>query len=241
MKNILKILEAFALAALILFPMATCDLNKDEDGPVHYSGAFKINKEQVWEGTESNKLSELYEKFDGDRGISVNVYWPGEDGKYAPTKVIGSGNIEKGLLTCDIPEPKADELMEWADFKFEFSQWNDINCVPEVKGAYLRLITSDKVWLNREKMSGSNNSLWLESILYIYVDTDCIITGTPGAGIRPGDAFYETPEDLNLTLKKGWNTVCRKQLLEGDHGIETDSVKIKNPNDFKWALRKVHP
>jgi uncharacterized protein YcfL len=246
MKNILKILGAIVFAALIVFLMATCETgNNDNDtdinGPTHYSGAFKINKEQVWQGTESNKLSEVYEKFDGDLEISVNVYWPDDKGKYVPSKVLGSGIIEKGLLTCDIPEPESEYLMEWTDFKFEFSQWNNIDCVPKVKGTYLRLVTSNNEWLNREKMSGSNDSLWLESILYIYVDMDCKITGTPGEGIRPGDAFYETPENLYLTLNKGWNTVCRKQLLVGDHGIETDSVKIKNPNDFKWALRTIHP
>jgi hypothetical protein len=246
MKNIFKILVAVVFTSLIVFSIAACETgnnNNDTDinGPTLYSGAFKINKEQVWEGTESKKLSEVYKKFDGDREISINDYWAEGDGKYNPTKVLGTGKIEKGLLTCDVPEPKAEDLMEWADFKFEFSQWDNIDCIPKVKGAYLRLVTSDNEWLNREKMSGSEDSLWLESIWYVYVDTECKITGTPGEGIRPGDAFYETPENLDLTLKKGWNTVCRKQLLKGNRGIETDSVKIKNPNDFKWALRTVHP
>jgi len=243
MKIILKLLKISALAAVIIFSMVTCDSNKDEDtdGPTHYSGAFKIDKEQVWEGTGSNKLSEEYEKFGGDREISVNVYYHEGEGKNNPTKVLGTGKIEKGLLTCDVPEPKASDLMEWDDFKYWFSEWNDIDCAPKVRGTYLWLITSDDVWLNREKMSGSSDSLWLESVWYIYADTDCKITGTPGKGIRPEDAFYETPENLDLTLKKGWNTVCRKQLLEEDRGIETDTVSIKNPNDFKWVLRPNHP
>jgi len=241
MKIIFKILGTFVLAAVIVFSVAACETgnnDNDTDGTTHYTGAFKIDKEQVWQGTGSNKLSEVYEKFDGDRGINVNVYLPTGDGKYNPTKVLGTGKIEKGLLSCDVPEPKTDDLMECDDFKSWFSEWKDVDCAPIVKGAYLGLVTSDNEWPNREKMSGSDDSLWLESIWYIYVDTDCKITGTPGDGIRPGDAFYETPENLNLTLKKGWNTVCRKQLLQGNRGIETDSVKVKNPNDFKWVLRK---
>jgi len=246
MKSILKIFWALVLAAAIVFSMAACetgnnDNDNDTDGPTHYSGAFKISKEQVWRGTGSNKLSELYEKFGGDSEISVNVYSPTGDGKYNPTKVLGTGKIEKGLLTCDVPEPEAGDLMECDDFKSWFSGWKDVDCAPIVKGAYLGLVTSDNERLNREKMSGSDDSLWLESIWFVYVNADCKLTGTPGEGIRPGDAFYDTPENLDLTLKKGWNTVCRKQLLEGDHGIETDSVKIKNPNDFKWALRPNHP
>jgi len=242
MKKMLKALWNFVPAALIMFSMATCDLNKndDNDGPVIYKGAFQIKKEQVWAGTYSNKLSEVYEKFNGDRGVSINEYWPEGDGKYNPAKVLGTGKIEKGLLSCDIPVPGDDDLMDWDNFKFEFSEWNDINCVPNVKGTYLRLVTSENEWLNREKMSGSNDSVWLESIWFLYVDNDCRITGTPNEGTRPGDAFFKT-SDLDLKLKKGWNTVCLKQLLKGDYGIEMDTMTIKNPNDFKWALRTVHP
>jgi hypothetical protein len=246
MKSILKILGAFVITAVILLPMATCETENNDtdivtDGPTHYSGAFKIDKEQVWEGTASNKISEVYKKFDGDREINVNVYWPDENGKFTSSKKLSAGKVEKGLLSCEVPVPNDDDLLDWDKFKAWFSEWNNIDCVPKVNGVFLRLVTSDNVWLNREKMSGSLDSLWLESIWYVYADTDCKITGTPGVGIRPGDAFYETPENLDLTFKKGWNTVSRKQLLEGDHGIETDSVKIKNPNDFKWALRTVHP
>lgn len=242
MKSILKTLGMSALTAVIIFSMATCDLEKDDDtdGPTNYTGAFKINKEQVWEGTTSNKLSEVYKKFDGERGISINDYWTEGDGKYNPTKVLGEGIIEKGRLSCDIPVPVEDDLMDWDNFKFEFSEWKDIKCVPKVKGTYLRLVTSENEWLNREKISGSDDSVWLESIWFLYVDNDCHITGTPSDGTRPGDAFFKT-SDLDLILKKGWNTICLKQLLKGNYGIEMDTMQIKNPNDFKWVLRTVHP
>jgi len=243
MKSFIKIFRSSVITALIFFSVVTCDLNKDgdTDGPVLYKDAIKINKQQVWEGTSSNKISELYKKFEGERDISVNVYLPDETDKFKPSKVLGAGKIEKGLLSCDIPVPADGDLMDWDNFKKWFSEWNDINCVPKVNGTFLGLVSSENEWVNREKMSGTSDSLWLESIWFVYADIDCIITGTPGSGIRPGDAFYVTPENLNLKLKRGWNTVSRKQLLEGDHGIETDSVKIKNPNDFKWALRTVHP
>jgi len=130
--------------------------------------------------------------------------------------------------------------MEWNDFKSLFLEWEGLDCVPETKGAYLRFVTSENEWLNREKMSGSSDSVWLESIWFVYVDTDCRITGTPGEGIRP-DAFYETAENLDLLLKSGWNTVCRKQLLKSDHGIEADSMKLENPDNFKWVIRPQHP
>jgi len=241
MKIIEKILEISALAAVILFSMVTCDLNKedDTDGPTYYKGAFKITKEQVWEGTDSNKLSEVYKRFDGNREMSINVCLSDGKGKFAPTKKLGSGKIEKGFLTCDIPEPSADDLMEWDDYKSRFFEWDDLDCNPKAKGTFLVLVTSNSELLNKEKMSGSSDSLWLESILFVYVDSDCRITGTPGEGIRPGDAFYET-QNLDLKLKSGWNTVCEKQLLEGDRGVEADSMTIKNPNDFKWAIRN-HP
>jgi hypothetical protein len=244
MKIIVTIFKVTTLAAVILFSMAVCDTGGDDDdnGPTHYDVPFQISNEQVWEGTSSNKISELYKKFEGDRGINVCVYEPAGDGKYGPEKKMGQGKIENGLLNCDVPELDAGGLMEWNDFKFVFSSWADLDCAPETtKGTYLRLVTSEDEWLNLEEMSGSFDSLWLESIWFIYIDRDCKITGTPGEGIRPGDAFYETDENLELVLERGWNTLCRKQFLRGDRGIETDSIKIKNPADFKWTIRTNHP
>jgi hypothetical protein len=248
MKIIVKILKIAALTAAIIFSMTSCALldygqddNDNNNEPTHYNGALKIRKQQVWEGTDSNKLDEVYKKFEGEREISINIYWPDEDGNFSPVKNLGSGKIEKGLLSCDVPEPKADELMAWDDFKFEFSAWGNLDCVPKANGTYLRLVTSNNEWLNRETMSGTSNSVWLESIWFFYVDTDCKITGTPSEGYRPGDVFYKTPEKLDLALKRGWNTICRKQLLRADIGIEADLIKIKNPNDFRWAIRPQHP
>jgi hypothetical protein len=241
MNNIVTIFKAAVLAAVILFSMAACDTGGDDNEPVHYDGPFTINNQQMWEGTNSNKISEVYKKFEGDREISVYEYDSEGDGKYGPVKIIGSGKIENGFLNCDVPEPDVGDLMAWNDFKFVFSAWTDLACAPySAKGTYLRLVSSEGEWLNLEKMSGSNDSLWLESIWFIYIDRDCKITGTPSDGIRP-DAFYETVENLDLALKRGWNTICRKQLLTGERGIETDSVKIKNPADFKWTIRPNHP
>ncbi|MDR2730832.1 MAG: hypothetical protein LBB81_08045 [Treponema sp.] len=247
MKNIVKTLMVFVLTAVIVFLMTMCGIlidnsaNNNNNDPAHYDGSFRIDSQQVWEGTNSNKISEVYKKFEGGRGISINVYWPIGTDKFNATRILGLGKIEKGLLSCEVPEPKAGDLMEWADFKFEFSAWNNIACVPEAKGNYLRFVTSSDEWLNKEKMSGSSDSVWLESIWYIYVNRDCRITGTPGEGIRPGDTFYKTTENLNLELKRGWNTVCRKQLYQGGLGVETDSMTVINPVDFKWTIRPKHP
>jgi hypothetical protein len=95
---------------------------------------------------------------------------------------------------------------------------------------------SEDELLNREKYSGSSDSLWLESVIFYYVDRDCAITGKPSSGMRENESRYQTG-DLNLALKKGWNTVCRKQLYQGAHGIEEDTDEIKNPKDFKWVIR----
>jgi hypothetical protein len=238
MKIIVKI---FILTTVIVFSMTACKDEAEENENLYLGNTWKISQAQVWEGTSSNKISEVYKKFEGDREISVYEYEPVGIGKYGPEKKIGSGKIEKGLINCDIPEPDAGDLMAWKDFKFEFSAWDELVCAPDTtKGTYLRLVTSEDEWLNLEKMSGSDDSVWLESIWFIFIDRDCQITGTPSEGIRP-DAFYETDENLNLELRKGWNTLCRKQLLKGERGVETDSMKLKNPADFKWTIRVVHP
>jgi len=83
MKIIIKVFKTTVLMAAVISLITTCALldleqddNDDTDGPTHYDGAFNIDKEQVWEGTTSNKISEVYKEFDGERDISVCVYWP---------------------------------------------------------------------------------------------------------------------------------------------------------------------
>jgi len=77
--------------------------------------------------------------------------------------------------------------------------------------------------------------------LYIYISGNCQITGNPGGGKTGDDHFSYTDNPLNLSLQKGWNTVCRKKTYTADsnneeYGYEKETMEIKNPNDFKWVL-----
>jgi hypothetical protein len=238
MKSITRIFRASVLAAVIISLLAACALladnegNGNNDGPTHFTGILRISGQQVYEGTDSNKISGIYEKYAGaDCPVSIMTF----KGIQIPES---NGEIKGGKLSFEVPPLEGDKLADAATLKQTFfNEYEDVSIdPPDVMSTIIVIEKSGSELLNREKMYGSSSSIWLESVWFFYADKDCTITGNPGSGRRGNESLYQTG-DLNLALKQGWNTVCRKQLYEGAHGIEEDSDELKNPNDFKWAIR----
>jgi len=246
MKIIFKISGAFVLAAVIIFSMAACNSDKDDDdtdGPTYYSGAFKIDKEQVWvQNKEAKKQDdEWYNKFNDDKVINVVTGFSYDtQGKVIQfQKSTGSGKIEKGLLSFEAEEPAQDDLVSADILNSFFKEYDGVNFDPsDVKGTNIIPVTSAGERLNREELYLLNSSIGLESILFIYVDNDCRITGNPGNkywDIAPQGYYSLTEQSVDLSLKKGWNTVFRKEVFD-NVGYDNISMGLGNPNNFKWVL-----
>jgi hypothetical protein len=75
----------------------------------------------------------------------------------------------------------------------------------------------------------------LESMSYIYVDRDVTITGT-GTTSKPGTRTFVT-SDINMSLKKGWNAMYRKDVATT--GTQNVSSSAANPSHLKWVVRKI--
>ena len=221
MKNLAKLAGIITLVAVIGFAMTACGNDGgDGDNPSAYLGAtLEISGEQVYTRNEAEKLITV----DGDLAIANT------NG--------GTGAIAKGKLTYTFGTPTGGlENISEAEF-FEY-QWDDLKIEPS-DGKWLFLegleITdsADYNVVNREDDSGD------ELVMYTYVDKDVKITGKGKTYSEAGDydgeyEYGKKTENINLSLKKGWNAVHYKYSLKGD--TYTESMSLRNPKNFKWVL-----
>ena len=100
--------------------------------------------------------------------------------------------------------------------------------------------------LDRHRFVGTENSMANETILYVYMEKDCVISGEPSQGFIPGNYYYYTQEALNLSLKKGFNLVTRGEKYLSYKPSETPnasayiSMEIRNPLEdpekYRWTI-----
>jgi hypothetical protein len=253
MQTIAKIAGITALAAVVIFSMTTCSNDPDDDnnGPTHYTGTLKMSG-QVWlQNKETNRINDMtYLKYTGeDKEINIfPAFSYDSDGNLTRSmEPAGSGTITNRVLSFTVDELTDDNLIQANDLKRLFREWDDVQITPSTaKGNIIYPETTDGKLFNREGLTGTKTSISLESILYIYVNMNCTITGNPGnrkdwPSSSDDGYFSYTDSNLNVSLQKGWSTVCRKQTYTGNsaeegYGYEKETIEMKNPNDFKWVL-----
>ena len=242
---------AAAFAALIMVTLS-CE-NEPSDKPPkdivespHSGNILVVVDEQVWE--HNNKilfaLSDLY--YESSRHGRINI-WNHKD------EFLGKGIIEEGKLSFTLVEP--DNLYSIEDndiFGSSFHDWWDEVTIVEpgikgnvVSGMYFHGDEDDEPEQTRlimkEKLVGTSDSLAMDFIVFVYVNGDCRITGKEKDTIDPGIGYYHS-EPLDLTLKEGWNMVCREICYYSDRLIVDMPMEIKDLVNFKWALwEEQHP
>jgi len=217
---------------------------KDTNGPTHYTGVLIINNEQVWlQNKEAKRQSdEWYFKFGGNNGINVFTGFSYDDqGKVIQLKkLVGSGKIDKGRLNFVVAELAQEDLVRADTLKNFFQEYKDVTIEPSgVKGTNILPMTSTGERLNREGLFLSNFSFGVESVMFLYVDKDCRITGKPGVITwDQGERSYisKTESAIDISLQKGWNTLYRTEVFDRESGYDNVSMGISNPADFKWVL-----
>jgi hypothetical protein len=228
------------LTAIIAFSIIACGSDPDDDNdanaagnenPTHFTGTLEFRGEQVWEpNINATRLSDMYHEFNGSREIIVYVNGP----QYSEWITAGLGRIENGTLNFTVDELPAESLRGWDDFKSLFVHWTDVAIdVPETRGNFIAVLTSDGEGLSRENMIEVDSSLAQEIIIFFYVDSDCQITGNNGEG-ELDNGYYFTEAPLSLSLKKGWNTIYRREAY-AQSGKAAILMEIKNPS-LKWVL-----
>jgi len=253
MGSIVRKIGAAAPAAVIVLLMAACRDTGDNgkngninNGPTHYSGILRMGG-QVWaQNRETNQINDMtYLKYTGeDRAIHVfPAFSYNPEGEIIQSREqAGSGSIKNGFLNFTVDELAEEKLINSDNLKEIFKEWDNVRIEPStVKGNIIYPETIDGGRLNREGLAGTRSSISMGRVLYIYISGDCQITGSPGGRKTGDDHFSYTDSPLNLSLQKGWNTVCRKRTYTAEnnneeYGYEKETIEIKNPNDFKWAL-----
>jgi hypothetical protein len=231
--------KIIVFAAVILFGISSCndDTNSEQtyNEQTHYD-TLVITGEQVWlRNYSTNRLSQAYEKFnERDYDIIVLGEYDKEISDYS--EEIGSGTINGGKLSFTVNVPQ--KLLEWDKLKVLFNiitegeGWNVTIDEDATKGTFIEILTDDEdeYALIKEGVSGTTSSISDETVLFIYVDSDCTITGSP----RQDQLVMYTFNPFTLKLKRGWNTVWYKQTYTTS-GRSSFFMDIKNP-DLKWVL-----
>ena len=221
-----------AFAAMFVISIAACSNDPAENIESPYlSKTLIVTNEQVWEHTNANKPSEMYTKSTVNIGVNITAL---------NGATIGLGEIKNGVLSFTVNEPGSGNLQALTDrLDVIFREWKDVAIDdPNTMGTIATPSFSNGTRrLLKEKMIITSTSFGLEEILHVYVDRDCKITGNKNEGMNPGENYYYTANNLDLSLKEGWNLLCRTEVYGSDQdGRDAVSMEIKDLVDFKWAI-----
>jgi len=267
MKTVMKYFILVGLILIIAAACSLGDKDdKNNDGPTNFPTKLTISNQQVWApNNNTGKLSQLFLKFTGsiaDVIATVAVPLTDENGvldlsegyvQFVPIDIAG-GSITNGSLSIEIPELDDDQLYSNGDdfLYYLFNNWwvdEDGDGIAEtieisdsdVKGNLLSITAKINIesvdyqyGLIQMGFYGTVNSLTGGDIYHFYVDRPCTITAkkiVDSIGYNSLDAF-------KIELKKGWNTVLRKDTYT-DEGYYNMTLEVKNPLDYKWVLMPI--
>ena len=254
MKNKVKLPLIAVLGMVMAFLMAACVFNIDDGGSQYgidpYIGkkTAVVSGEQVWIRNQyATKISQAYLQYNGSPApLKVFVFKPAEP-KYEKISV-GSGQILNGILDFGIEnlEGKTDlsgwEAEKLSFFKSIFSMyWKNVQITPDSTEGYMILLETPSDMLDRQGLFGTASTISCETILYIYVNENCTISGEANQGYIPGQYYYRTDGNLHLSLREGLNLVCRRETYGTDFSgsaVISMSIRnpIKNPENYKWVI-----
>jgi len=244
----------FFLTAIVLLLTITCVDGKDDPngktddsddttyGPVHFD-ALDVKGAQVWiPNYNTGKVSQMLLKFTGDSKVDVIVELIDSIEK------VGSGKIEKGILSFKVDGIESNLLDSDNLLFYYFNEWYydkdkniNIDMKPKVQGNIITLVTqydeSGKIpseAIISEGFSGTHNSLTGEYVYYLYVENDCTISAKK---VNNTELEY-TFNDFKLTLKRGWNTICKSETYTTSDKAAY-SIKILNPG-IRWLKQKIN-
>ena len=234
------------IAALVLL-MTACDVGGGSVTDRQYSvGPYlAFSNHQVWERNyQTYYLSEIHYKYDGSNDVKAFIIVPDEEGEgESAVFTTGTGIIQNGILSFNIPPLEARHFLPPGHFKQIFHDWAftyagiehspPITINPQsVRGniATISTVLGDLL-IAEHFSSGANYSLNGEFIWFIYVE-EAVTVSSP-AREAPGENNFLP---LNLTFKPGWNMVNKKETYT-EEGISTFSMRIINYiPEFKWAI-----
>jgi hypothetical protein len=260
MRNFFKLFGIIVLAAVIGFLTAACNdgggtddtggnTGGDADGSAFLGNTLELSGQVYLQ--ENTETSITYKKFDGNLTL---------DDHYG-----GSGEVKNGKLSYTIGKPNDNDLDTLVGnndeiyIYFDEDSYNNFTISnPNVRGVILSGINlNDPTYtyfsLYKGNVTGSSNSkgysVTIESVDYVYVDSDVTISGkgqtgtfdSEEDGIKYSDS--STTKDFSLALKTGWNALYIKQTQSAtitgtsQKTTSTFTMSLGNPS-LKWLFTR---
>jgi len=233
MKNLLKVFGVIALIAVIGFSVAACsEPDEGGGGPVFLGDTLELSGD-VYTVKYDDDYNPTYTKFTGDLALK--------------SVAGGSGEIKGGQLSYKIETPTGLTAITGLKSQWTSQGYTDITISDETVKIFQfdgiepsSSTTYRSLYKENEtaNVSGANYSYTEESVTFVYVDKDVKVTAK---GFTETDEGYtEKANDIDLSLKEGWNAILVKVSESGnednDTGTYTLSISSGNP-DLKWVLR----
>jgi hypothetical protein len=244
MKNLIKLLGIAVMVAVIGLAFVACPEPEpeEEDGPTSYGDKLEFSNEQVYvieQKIEGNKVTFEYKPYTG-ADITFN-------------SVCGAApKIAGGKFSFSVGVPAAQYLESISEWYSDDDSYTNVN-ISDTTVKYVTISSfrkdsaSSQANMSRQNIFDFNGTVsesgsiipesgTTESVSFVYVDKDVTITGT-GKG-RTYTINTIKFNDINLSLSKGWNTLCSK--AESSSSATTMSatitLSVSNPSSAKWVL-----
>jgi len=235
-----NILVCGFIAVILMFALIACDDGNDPNngngdpngggGKTSFGDKLELSG-QVYTVDWDDDDMPVFNKFDDDLVLKSDAAWE------------VSGEIKGGILTYTVGTPPASSLMEitsWYRYPYtditisdESVKFAELPYIKVTDDTYSAVFKAD---LSRN-VSGSTISLTEERVWFMYVDKDVTITAKGSTETEGGNT--QKYNDINLSLKKGWNAIYQKQSYSENTDTEEDSsttsISIGNP-DLKWIF-----
>jgi len=252
MKRTVKILTA-AVSLMFAFALTACpdtssDTAEEISGESPYMETLSVSGQPVWKLNKfATKISNVYLSYKGNHDIGVFIYTASSGYERVGTGNIISGNITFSVNNNDIK----DNLVEWDVFCFLFDYWllwdktkitpADAKLNTALFFSYPEGVIDSDGLVDRQRITGTASTITDETILYVYAEKDCTISGGANRDYRKDNYYFFTDGALNLSLKHGWNMICIGETygtnFDGNAKISmTIRNPIENPESYKWVL-----
>jgi hypothetical protein len=246
-KNISYGLTALLFAVIFALAFVACPEPEDEGDPTSFGDKLEFSDEQVYVGEQKidgNKMTFEYKPYTGADITFDSVFG-------ATPKIVD------GKFSFSVGVPAAQYLSsdEWSYLEEDYTGFKiSDSTVKSASISFEKDSASSRAYLSRQNIVDVNltvsesgegmtmtGSATVESVSFVYVDKDVTITGkekTKTVTYETGATYIDKYNDINLSLSKGWNTVCTKiEMSPSATGTNfTYTMSVSNPSSAKWVL-----
>ena len=245
MKNLIKLMGIIAIVAVIGFAFVACPEPEEEGGPTSFGDKLEFTNEQVYvleQKREGDKLTLEYKPYSGPDITFDSVFG-------AAPKIAG------GKFSFSVGVPAAQYLESISEWFPDDDTYTDLK-ISDTTVKYVTISSFRKespyAYLSRQNYDSSNitvsgsgenmtytGSATMESVSFVYVDKAVTITGkgkTKTVTYEAGATYIDKYNDINLSLAKGWNTVCSKGEGGMSGSATTITQSVNNPSSAKWLV-----